>query len=369
MELKQRKKFIVNAVILVAVAALTFFYLYKSGIVREESFSAITFSAVLLLFSCFVLSLAVLGFSQLLIFSTFTKSYKYRHAFLSACFGHLGSGITPFRSGHFPLMSYYLYKDGVNPSVFITGFFKCQIVFSAVSLLVYILATVILAVTGLSYEIAGVTLSLWTVVAVGAGFHLAVFTAITVLAYNKKLQSGALKVCAKIAGAFSKKFDKARFINRAGKKLADFRTETAIIGKNFKRFIIPAALYAVNMFLSGSFQYIAYLLITGNPFSLDTAFTFYILNLASQYIGNVIPLPGGAGTAEMLFVTVFASVIDGGTIGAVLVLWRFSTYYIPLIAEFLLLIPTAIKRRNIAETAADGGESAGGVKYTEKGEL
>jgi uncharacterized protein (TIRG00374 family) len=89
----------------------------------------------------------------------------------------------------------------------------------------------------------------------------------------------------------------------------------------------------MNMLLIGSIQYISYLLITGNSFSIGQLFGFYTLTLASQYITNIIPVPGGVGTSEVLFRIVFALVIPDTALGAVLVLWRMGTYYIPIIIE------------------------------------
>ena len=62
------------------------------------------------------------------------------------------------------------------------------------------------------------------------------------------------------------------------------------------------------------------------------------MNLATTYITNIIPVPGGGGGAEVLFTVIFASVIGNEILGAILILWRVSTFYMVVIFEFIVFI-------------------------------
>ena len=340
-----KKRIFINAAIIVLVVALTFFYLLRNNFLTKENLSKLTAYAFVVCFAVFVATELVLAVVERIIYGTITPQYTFRRSFFNCLFGNFGSNITPFRAGHFPMMAYYQYKSGVPPQVTIIGFLKNQIIFSAVSIVVYGVFTVILAINGLTADISGRTVALWLVVLVGFAFHTGAFIFIAILAYNKKLQSGFLSLCGKIIKKFNKKFDYEKFIAEKEEKLSEIKEQFSIIGKNLKKFILPSILYAVYMFLSGSLQYTAYILVSKSAFSLDLWFTFYILNLASGYVGNVIPLPGAAGTSEVLFSLVFASVIPDSAMGATIVLWRASSFYFPILLEFVMFMAFSLKRK------------------------
>ena len=64
-----------------------------------------------------------------------------------------------------------------------------------------------------------------------------------------------------------------------------------------------------------------------------------------MYIANVIPLPGGTGTSEVLFTVVFAHIIENPLLGTTLVLWRVSSFYFPIILEFLGFLFVALRKK------------------------
>ncbi len=344
---KNKKKYIINAAIIIIVASLTFFYLFRSKVITAESLSAIKWYFYLICIAAFVAIISILAVAERFIYGTFTDELNYKRSLFTVIFGNFGSGITPFRSGHFPLKAYYQYKDGVVVGTTVTGFLKCQIIYSAVSLALYAAVTVALAVTGLSVVISGTDVKLWIVAAVGFGFHAAVFIGVIILAFSERLQRGALKLVCKIAKKFKKEFDGEGFYSAQSEKLARFKEQIRIVGKSFYKYLLPAALYAVYTVASGCLPYLAYLLLSGKGFAFSDLFFFYVLSLTSVYITNVIPLPGGTGTAEMLFILVFSSVISDPLLGETLVLWRISTYYLPITVEFLLFLPVSLKKRRV----------------------
>jgi len=342
---KNKTKYVVDAVIIVIVTALTVLYLFKSGVLTAESLSKVTFIGFAVCFLAFIASGAVNAVIDLLIYRTFTGEIGLKRAFLTTVFGHFGSSITPFRSGHFPLKAYYHYKDGVSPDVTVTGFVKCQIIYSAVSVMAYFSIALYLLITGLTADIGGVTVRLWLVVAIGFLFHVAVFVCITVLSFNQRLQRSALKLLCKVIKKLRKNFDAESFFSTCSEKLERFKDQIKIIGKSFYRYLAPAFLYLAYMLLNGSVPYAAYLMSSGGSFYVSEFFTFYILNLASVYIANVIPLPGGTGTSEVLFTVVFAHIIADPLLGATLVLWRISSFYFPIILEFICFLFVALRKK------------------------
>ena len=341
------RKYVINAIIIFIITGLTVFYLFRSKIITAEGVFSIPFYAFVGCFFLFFVGICGVAGVERLVYGTFTDQISYKKSLCTVIFGHFGSSITPFRSGHFPLKAYYHYKAGVSGSVTVTGFLKCQIIYSAVSITVYSAITVYLAISGISAEIGGTQVKLWLVVATGLGFHIVVFLAVIILAFSKRLQSGTLVLVCKIAKKFKKNFDENNFYTVQSEKLAKFKEQIRIIGSSAYKYIAPALLYAVCMAINGGVQYAAYVLIAGEQFAVSGFFTFYVLNLASAYITNVIPLPGAAGTAEALFLLVFSCVLADPLLGKTLVVWRLSTYYLPVVLEFCLFLFVSFKKRKL----------------------
>jgi uncharacterized protein (TIRG00374 family) len=76
---------------------------------------------------------------------------------------------------------------------------------------------------------------------------------------------------------------------------------------------------------------ILYVLIVGMGRHISWAYSFLIQMLALT-AGQFTMLPGGSGGVELSFTALLAPVLDPATLGAVLLMWRFTTYYWYLIA-------------------------------------
>jgi uncharacterized membrane protein YbhN (UPF0104 family) len=55
-------------------------------------------------------------------------------------------------------------------------------------------------------------------------------------------------------------------------------------------------------------------------------------------IGAFVPIPGGSGGIEYAFVAFFGFYITGSTLMAMLLIWRFITYYLSLLIGGLVII-------------------------------
>ena len=56
--------------------------------------------------------------------------------------------------------------------------------------------------------------------------------------------------------------------------------------------------------------------------------------VASAYvmlIGSFVPIPGGTGGLEYGFINFYGNFIKGSVLTAIMITWRFITYYIPMI--------------------------------------
>ncbi len=331
-----KRNIIINVAIIIFVALLSFIYLTKSKVITLDSVKAVKWTHVLIVLGLFILAYAVVSLLDLFVYRRFTDRMNYPRCFANSLTGNLGSGITPFKSGHFPLMLYYQNRAGVKFADSLSALVKCQVIYSFTSIIAYFVIVIVLAVGGFFIVFYGKTVSLWLVVSLGLIFHIAVFGCIILLAFIKKLRNFLLLLWAKILLKLKRIQMVEEYVAEKDVKLDEYKKQLIAVFTRIHKYLIHFALYFIHMLILGTVQYVSYLLVSGKAFSISDAFVFYTLNLASAYITNLVPVPGGMGTSELLFPLVFASVIPFEIIGVVLILWRVSTYYLPIIINFIV---------------------------------
>jgi uncharacterized protein (TIRG00374 family) len=71
-----------------------------------------------------------------------------------------------------------------------------------------------------------------------------------------------------------------------------------------------------------------------NALKIEHSLTIYTTSVISAYIfivGSYIPIPGGTGGIEYGFLTFFREFTTTGALTSSLILWRFVTYYAPVV--------------------------------------
>ena len=68
-------------------------------------------------------------------------------------------------------------------------------------------------------------------------------------------------------------------------------------------------------------------------FSIDiTVLEVVICSSFVLLIGNFVPIPGGSGGIEFGFLQFFSSFVANSVVASALIVWRFITYYLGIIA-------------------------------------
>lgn len=352
-----KKSIIINAIIILLVAGFTVFYLAKNNIITAQSLSQVGVWQYLALFMLFMFTFCIVSLIDFLVYRKFSKRMNYGRCFVNTLCGNLGSNVTPFRSAHFPMMLYYQSRVGIPLTTSAVALIKCQIIYSITSIIVYMVVAIVLAIMNVTIVFYNVTVALWLVACVGLAFHGAVFVIVVLLAFSKRVQRSFINSTTSIYKKFSKKFNAQEYRAETLAQLEIYREQLLEIIKRAHRYLPHCLMYVVYLILQGSIQYFAYLLLTNAHFDISMLAKFYTLNLTSTYITNVIPLPGGTGTAEVLFSMVFVSVIPDVMMGATIILWRVATYYVPIIIEFIVFTIACIKKKATKQTFKELNES------------
>jgi uncharacterized membrane protein YbhN (UPF0104 family) len=287
------------------------------------------------------LCFAYISFVEKTVYSSFC-TYPYKTAFLTTVYGNLGSCVSPLKSAHFPLKVYTQKTSSMTLTQTLTGVTKCQIIFSATSVIAYGTLTVYLFITGGLLTVENLAVPLYIIVGIGFVANFSVFIFLTLISRIEKMRTAVLFIFASLVKIFKRKLDKVEFIQKKTERLRLFKEQTSAVFSKFYLFLFPAIAYVLYMFVSCLAPYVSYLCVSGAGFSIRTCFSFYLRTLATLYLTNVIPLPGGCVVSEFVFSCVFASV-TGDFLAQTLLLWRLSTYYIPTIINLTSFIIYSIK--------------------------
>ncbi len=339
--MKKSSQYVVNAILIIILTGFTVWYLGKTQIITPSSLRSLK------IINCFAVSAWVylcflfISLIEKMIYSTFCN-YSYSTAMLTTLHGALGSAVSPLKSAHFPLKVYFQKNGGLTFAQTLTGVTKCQIIFSATSVIVYAILMIFLAFSNAKIVINNKYFPAFWIVGVGFGANLSILVALALISRVEKLRIVLLQSLAFLIKIFNRKLNKSEFIQKKTERLVLFKEQTSEIFSRFYLYFIPSILYVTYMFVSCLAPYVSYLCVSGAIFSVAECFKFYILSLAITYLVNIIPLPGGCVVAEFVFSIVFAPITEQ-FLSQTLLLWRFSTYYIPTIINLAVFIFYSVK--------------------------
>ena len=232
-------------------------------------------------------------------------------------------GITPFSGGGQPMEVYYLHKEGIpitkSTNITIQNFIIYQIALVIVGILALIYNNI--------YSIFPEDNFIKKLVVLGFIINLTVLLVSYLLSFAKKTQKQLINKLINLLAKLTIIKDKEKFQNQINEHLSKFHKNTIKL-KNKKILVINLIiLNIVGLLVLYSMPYI---LAKGMNINISlndtiTATTYVML------IGSFIPIPGGTGGIEYGFVFFFKHLITGNIVNAVMLLWRFISYYLGMI--------------------------------------
>ncbi len=257
------------------------------------------------------------------------KPQKFKDTMTITVLGQYFNCITPFASGGQPIQAYYLVKFGVPLGSGMTALLSRFIVYQVI----LTLYTFVLLITRLSFfnsELKALTV----LTIIGFIINSIVMIALFMLAFFKtltmKIVHGILKLLAKLR--LVKDFEKRKqFIDE----------EMEIYHKNFHYLkkqpilILKLCFYTIlQLTVYFSISYIIYLGfdLSGYDFLSILACQSFVL-----LISGYVPLPGAVGAAEGSYGAFFGGIF-GNLVTFSMFIWRFLTFYFPIIVGLIVSI-------------------------------
>lgn len=255
----------------------------------------------------------------------FKKDYRMRNAFRNILLTQFFNGITPFASGGQPFQVYSLKQEGISltdgTNIIIQDF------------IVYQIALIIL---GLIAIISNHFLSIFPdvgflkqLVTLGFLINTIVIIVLFVVAFAKRINIFIAKKLIYCLGKI-KLVKNVKETSQKWKEYIDkFHAGAVILMKDKKHFIY---LIFLNLVALMSLYLIPMVILFGlGDYTSVTSGYAIITSAYVMLVGSFVPIPGGTGGLEYSFLSFYGNFIKGSTLKAIMLIWRFITYYLGII--------------------------------------
>lgn len=329
---KEKLKKIANFLILISVTGLVLYFSLKDNF--NEIINEILSLNKLWLLAGFLLVLSYWFFKSIVlnkIINHFNSDYGIKKAFRLIIEVNFFHAITPFASGGQPYQIYKLKKDG----------FKMADATNIVvqNFIVYQIALVTLGVIAiLSNNIFGIFSEnsiLKNLVTIGFIANFLVTVGLFLITFAKKINKFITKFVISFFHKIKIVKDKEKMIDRFNKYINELHDGSLMLLKNKKEFalmILISFMGLISLYLIP----LVLLYATGDYTSFN-GLTCIVSSSYVMLIGSFVPIPGGTGGLEYGFVKFFGNFVKGSILQAIMLMWRFITYYFAMILGAIVL--------------------------------
>lgn len=319
-----------NTFIILIVTILVMYFVLKDEFINiVELLLKIDLRYIIVAFFLFFLSIFLKSYIS---YKTVDDKSKYSlmESFKHNLIVQFFNGITPFSTGGQPMEIYMLTEHGINANkgtmIILQNFifYQVALVLFGIGAVTYNYVFHIFPDESLLKQLVLIGFIVNTLVAVG----------IFLVSISKKFTSFSINLLIKFFTKIKVVKNQEKTIENWKKRLDEFHECAKYLRKRKSLFILGvlfnllslACLYIIPLFIAYSM---------GNYTSLN------ILNTltASAYVllmGAFVPIPGASGGIEYGFVCFFGNFLSSSLTSAVLLIWRFITYYFGMIVGMIL---------------------------------
>lgn len=261
----------------------------------------------------------------------FNPKYTFGKAMRLVIETNFFHAITPFSSGGQPYEIYSLRKNNIR----ITDATNITIQ----NFIVYQIALVLLGIISLivNHFCHLFTDSVFLQKLVALGFFMNTFVIVVLFLVtfgrklNRKIIDGGIHFLHKIKIIK----DEEKILQKSDSYLSEFHSGAKLLLKDKSNFIALIGL----QFISLCCLYLVPLCLlygTGN-YSAFSPFESIVTSAYVMLIGSFVPIPGGTGGLEYGFIMFYGNFVAGSSLKAIMLVWRFITYYFGMIVGAIVL--------------------------------
>lgn len=262
---------------------------------------------------------------------SFDKKYSYKKAFRLQVLTQFFNAVTPFASGGQPFQIYALKKDGID--------YNSGTNIVVQEFIIYQISLVILGIIAIIYNhylglFPNVKL-LQNLVLLGFAINTFVIILLFILAYNRKFDQFILKHTVNLLSKFHLVKNSNEKLEKWNKKVDEFNTNARLLTANIPRFIgmiLLSLIALIALYLTP-----CVLMYGMGDYKTISGINAIITSAYVMLIGSFVPIPGGTGGIEYGFIAFYGNFIKGPTLSALLLIWRFVTYYMGIIIGSIMI--------------------------------
>lgn len=340
-----KKKGILNAAFLIVIFAITVYCVFRGqdmgaflGYIKNADISYWLVGVI-----CVVVFIGCESVIIHYMMHSVGQKVKILHCFLYSFVGFFFSCITPSATGGQPAQIYYMKKDKISIP----------------------LATLILMIVTITYKLVLVVLGLAVMIVrparimqylspvmgwcyLGVALNVFCVTFMMILVFHPTLASNILKFLIRIFGRIHLVKHPDKLLERAERSMAQYH--------DVADFFSTHKIVVWNAFLITVFQrlllfFVTYLTCESFGISSESAITVIVLQGMISVSVDMLPLPGGMGISERLFLRIFAPICGKITLPA-MVVSRGLAYYTQLLISavmtFVAQITIGRKQENMS---------------------
>lgn len=232
-------------------------------------------------------------------------------------------GITPFAGGGQPMEIYYLHKEGIpvskSTNITLQNFIVYQVALVAVGIFALIYNNI--------YNLFPNDHFIKRLVVLGFIINFLVLVISFLLSFGKKLQNFVSQKGIHLLAKLNLIKDEEKVKTKINEYLNKFHKNALQLRKNKRKVTTLILLNILGLLIMYSMPYILAKGMNLNLNLIDTIVaTAYVM-----IIGSFVPIPGGTGGIEYGFIFFFNYLIKGNLTNALMLLWRFISYYLSMI--------------------------------------
>lgn len=275
-----------------------------------------------------------------LLVSEYSSKYKFKDAFRLTLQTNFFNGITPFSLGGQPFQLYLLKKRNnidyaTGSNILFKDFYCYQIGFVFISIVFFILNFIF------KFFVADGLMSKLILVGFIINFVIALF--LIYLPYTKGNYKGVILFSINVLSKLRLIKEKQRVLDYMNEGIKKFKSQIDEVKSNIALVLKCSLLNILKTCGMGVVAYLAFKSIGVNiSIYMSVILVLFVYNMSS-----FVPVPGASGGVEYGFVSVFTSFLLGEVgilVSVAMIIWRFLTYYMPLIVGGVLF---AIESREL----------------------
>lgn len=335
--MKINKQYLWNILLIISITCIAMYFSLKDNFQEIMDAIARMNPGMLVLVLCWgLLFTAVWGISYQILARRYVKKYSLKQGIIVSFVGTFFSGITPSSTGGQFGQLYVLKKQGVDYSDAASLLWADFIIYQT-TMMIYV--TILFALRFQHY--ANLSTWFWIVFA-GYLVNLAVVVGLYTIALFPKFYIRIATWGVGLLGRMHILKHPEQTLANAEAQMTNFTREIKKLSQDWKVIIQCMIVNFLRLTLYFSLPFI---IANGLSIHLPISKLIDCLTLSSfvTMANSFIPLPGAAGGTEFVFSLLYSRML-GSLTGAVMLLWRMSTYYIPVIAGALIFL--IFKNRN-----------------------